>query len=281
VAQTSAARETLPPAAPVRRPEGPRGNGVLANLSPEAFARLQPYVEPLALESGAVLYDAGDTPRYAVFPTAGLLSLLATTDEGGVLQVATIGRDGFAGLPIVLGGRATSQVMVQAPVTGYRLRAEIVAREFQRAGTFHRAALRHLERVLAESAQGLICHRYHSVRQRLCRWLLATRDAVGSDTLTVTQEQIALLLGMPRSTVSLTATAFQDRGLLRQRHGRLEILRGGVLEVLACECYHLLRPAGAAATASPASPPSTVPRSRDRPVGEGARRVRDLPATHR
>ncbi len=216
-------------------------NALLLALPADEWRRLAPYAEPLTFPKGQVLYDVGDVPRYAYFPGSGLLSVLASTEAGLVVQVGTVSRREFAGVPIIAGTPATSQVVVTLPGEGHRIRSEPVRQAFHRCATFHTQVLERLDRLLLEAAQAVVCHRYHTVPQRLSRWLLDARDCVETDEIALTQERIAELLATPRSAVSTTAAAFQDRGLLRQRHGRLQILRRAGLEALACECYHVLR----------------------------------------
>jgi CRP-like cAMP-binding protein len=200
-------------------------NRVLAALAPEDYRRLEPHLERIPLSSGKVLYDYGDAPRFGYFPVSGMLSVRAAEESGSIIQVAAICNDGFVGLPIVLGSTARSQVVVELPGDAYRIRAGVLLQEFRREGTFRSSILLQLDRLIAESAQAIVCHRYHSVRQRICRWLLLARDCTGLDTIHITQEHIAEVLAVPRSAVSSTAAVLQDRGLIRQRHGRIQVLK--------------------------------------------------------
>jgi CRP-like cAMP-binding protein len=220
-------------------------NGVLARLPAEEWHRMSSYLERVALPKGKVLYDYGDVPRYGYFLVRGMASVLAVTEHGDAIQIATVPRYGFVGLPIVLHTPATSQVVMHLPGEGYRVRADVLQREFRRCGAFHVAVLGQLDRLLTESACAVLCRRYHSTRQRFCRWLLTTRDGAGVDTIDVTQEQVAQMLAVPRTAISSTAASLQDRGLIRQRHGRIQILKPRALETLTCECYWSLRRAGA------------------------------------
>lgn len=212
-------------------------NRVLAALAPEDYRRLEPHLERIPLSSGKVLYDYGDAPRFGYFPTSGMLSMRATEESGSVIQVAAICNDGFVGLPIVLGSTARAQVVVELPGEAYRVRAGILLQEFRREGSFRSSVLLLLDRLIAESAQAVICHRYHSVRQRICRWLLLARNCTGLDTIHITQEHLAEVLAVPRSAVSSTAAVLQDRGLIRQRHGRIQLLKPLAMATLACDCY--------------------------------------------
>jgi CRP-like cAMP-binding protein len=222
----------------------PINNGVLAHLPAEEWHRMSSYLERVALPKGKMLYDYGDAPRYGYFLVSGMASVLGVTEDGDAIQIATVTRDGFAGLPIVLHTPATSQAVMHLPGEGYRVRADALQREFRRCGAFHLAMLEQLDRLITESACAVVCHRYHSTRQRFCRWLLTARGGAGVDTIDVTQEQVAEMLAVPRTAISSTAASLQDRGLIRQRHGRIQILKPLGLETLTCECYWMLRRAG-------------------------------------
>ena len=235
-------------------------NRLLAQLSPEELRGIQPYLEAVALPKGKVLYDVGDRPRYAYFPVRGLLSMLAAIESGGVLEVAMVCADGFVGVPILCQRPAAAQVRVQSAGDAYRLRAEIVLKEFRRGGPFHAALLGAVHDLVAQAAQAAICLRYHSVIERVCRWLLTAQDGLGSDTIDVTQECIAQMLGTPRSAVSTAAAALQDHALIRQRHGRIQILNRRGLQHWTCECYAVLTGAeaiGSLRVTPPSGRPST------------------------
>lgn len=219
----------------------PTDNAMLASLTTDEWRRLSPYAERVSFHKGQILHDSGDVPRHGYFPGSGMFSVLASTEAGLVVQVATISQGEFAGVPAISRSPAPSQVVVTIPGEGYRIRAEPLRQEFQRCATFHTAVLKLVDRLLLESAQAVVCHRYHSVRERLARWLLDARDCTGVDVIELTQERIAELLAIPRSAISATTAAFQDRGWIRQRHGRIQILRRSGIETLACECYHVLR----------------------------------------
>lgn len=241
----------------------PTDNATLDSLSSEEWRRLSPYAERMSFLKGQVLHDCGDVPRFAFFPGSGMFSMLATTEGGLSIQVATVSNREFAGLCVMSRTPVTSQVVVTIRGEGYRIRAEPLRQEFQRCATFQAQVLRLVDRFLVETAQSLLCHRYHTVRQRLSRWLLNARECAGGEVIELTQERISELLAIPRSAISGAAAAFQERGLIRQRHGRIQILRRNALEALTCECYHVLRPSlpptrshVAPRSPSPPAPPS-------------------------
>lgn len=212
-------------------------NTLLATLPDDEWRRLSPYVGSMILSKGKLLYEEGDVPRYGYFPASGMASVLATTADGGVMQIATVCRDGFVGIPILLQRPATGRALVQVAGEAYRVPADLLLREFRRCGRLHAALLQEVDRLLTESARAALCHRYHSVLQRVCHWLLHVRDGVGLDLIDVTQEHIAEMLAVPRSGVSAAAAVLQERGLIRQRRARIQVLKARGIELLVCECY--------------------------------------------
>ena len=216
-------------------------NRLLAQLSEDELRSMTPYLELVPLTKGKVLYDYGDIPRYAFFPVSGMLSMLAATQGGAVLEIAMICADGFVGIPIVFQVGARSQVRVQIPGDAQRIRAEVLLKAFRKGGTLQSVVLQYADDTFAQAAQAAVCHRFHSVTERLSRWLLVAQDCVHADTIELTQEFIAHMLGIPRSAVSTAATALQDQGFIRQRHGRIQILNRRGLEQWTCECYAALR----------------------------------------
>lgn len=220
----------------------PQRNGLLAQLSDDEQRRLRPYLELIPLPKGKTLYHCGDAPRFAYFPVSGLVSILATTVAGDVLEVALVGRGGFIGIPVVMQTPARCEVRVQVAGEAVRVRSDVLLGEFKKGLTLQRLLLQDVDRVLAHTAQLALCLRHHSVTERLCRWLLVAIDCIGADTIDLTQEAIAEILGSPRTAVSTAATALQDEGFIRQRHGHLRILRRAGLERWACECYRTMTP---------------------------------------
>ncbi|HEX4347770.1 MAG TPA: Crp/Fnr family transcriptional regulator [Vicinamibacterales bacterium] len=217
-------------------------NRILGACSEEERRRLEPHLERVGLPSGKILYEPGDTMRHAFFPLDGVISLLGLTGTGSAAEVAMIGNDGVVGLPILLRvNTAPYQIVVQIAADVWRVRADFFVSQFRRDSSLQDAVMEHLHYVLAQMAQSGACNRYHTARQRLCRWLLMSHDRVRSDTIALTQEFIGHMLGADRKRVSAAALALQDAGYIRQRHGQLTILNRRGLEGWACECYDAVR----------------------------------------
>jgi CRP-like cAMP-binding protein len=219
-------------------------NRLLATLPRDELQRLQRQLEPVRLPKGKILYEAGDPMHHAYFPLNGMVSLLAATHEGRTVEVAMVGNEGVVGLPIVLrAATAPYRVMVQIAGDAMRARSETLAAEFRRSADFQDSMLRYTHSLVGQIAQSAVCHRFHGVLERLSRWLLIAHDRVEGDTIELTQEFIAHMLGMPRTGVTAAAVELQDAGVIRYRHGRITILNRKRLEAESCECYRIVRDA--------------------------------------
>ena len=218
------------------------GNGLLSALPREEYERLSPHLEVVRLTPGKILYNAGDVVRHAYFPKGGMISLLSITEDGRTVEVGMIGSEGMSGIPIILRcSEAPYQVMVQLAGNALRIRGGALREEFDRGGKLQELLLRYTHSVLVQVAQSAACNRFHTVEQRLCRWLLVSRDLVQTDTLNLTQEFLSHMLGVPRTSVTMIAGTLQNEGLVRYRRGRITILSRKGLEAASCECYRRVR----------------------------------------
>lgn len=217
-------------------------NRLLAALPRQEYERLAPHLEPTHLPRGKTIALTGDTLRYAYFPINGMISLLSTSEGGEAIEVAMVGSGGFVGVPIILKVGVTPYwSMVQIQSDAMRISATALAQEFDRCGQLQELLLKYTHSLLAHVSQSAVCNRFHTVQARLCRWLLLSRDCVKSDTINLTQEFIAQMLGTARTAVTMAAVPLQDAGLIRYRRGRITILDREGLESAACECYSMVR----------------------------------------
>ena len=217
-------------------------NRLLSLLPKDAYRRLQPQLEHVVLQKSKVLYDVGDVMTYAYFPISGMVSLLAMTRAGEMVEVAIVGSDGVIGLPIVLYATTVPyRVVVQITGSAWRIRSETFRQEFTREAALQEVLLRYTHRLVGQISQSAVCHHFHTVSQRLCRWLLMAHDCIDTDTVDLTQEFLSHMLGVPRTTVSAAAVELQDAAVIRYRRGRITILNRKRLEASACECYGIVR----------------------------------------
>ena len=217
-------------------------NRFLAALSGAEYERLTPHLQPVSVETNQVIYRPNQPIEYASFPIAGTLSMLTTMQDGSSVGVGTVGKDGMIGFHPLLGMKSMPQMALgQIPGRAMRIKSEALKGEFDRGGKLQLLLHRYIQAQFVQMAQGAACNRLHEVSERLARWLLITRDCVASDDFPLTQEFLAQMLGVNRSTVSLTAGTLQQAGLIRYRRGHITILDHEQLEEIACECYGVIR----------------------------------------
>ena len=216
----------------------PRQNQLLAALPSAEWERWQPYLEPVSLAAGQVLCESGGTPAHVYFPTTAIVSLMYMTRDGGSAELAVIGNDGLVGISLYMGGNGTpSQAVVQSAGLGWRLGAQVVRREVDRAGPVLGMLLRYTQAMIAQVAQTAVCNRYHSIDQQLARRLLLGLDRSDSDDLVMTQEGAANLLGVHREGITAAALKLQQAGVIRYSRGHIAVLDRARLEHCTCECY--------------------------------------------
>jgi CRP-like cAMP-binding protein len=204
--------------------------------------RLAPLLTPLDLDKGSLLYEAGDAVDFVYFPHDCVISLMTLMQSGAAIESATIGREGALGLAAATGPRhAHARAIVQGPGRASRIGATALGEAMADSAAMRALFERHGEALLSHAMQGVACNALHTVEARFCRWLLTRRDRMDSDTLTLTQEFLADMLGVQRTTVTAIAGQLQARGVIRYRRGQLDILDRPALEAIACECYRAVR----------------------------------------
>ncbi|MEP7213447.1 MAG: Crp/Fnr family transcriptional regulator [Acidobacteriota bacterium] len=217
------------------------GNNILSSLPAAEFDFLVARMEPVTLANGTMIANAGDTLCRCYFPNSGMISLLSVTETGKAVEVGYTGREGMVGLTAVLGKREMPyQALVQAGSDGFFIDADVVAELFGRCGVFHDAVLRYAYVVLRQISQTAVCNHFHTIQARLCRWMTVMSERSGKRNLTLTQEFIAHMLGVQRTSVGMIATAMQADGLIRYRRGKVEILDFDRMRNSSCECYFVI-----------------------------------------
>ena len=220
----------------------PRQNRILAALPALEFVRLQGDLELVTLSFGQVLYRPGGIIQYVYFPTTCIVSLAFTTKNGSSAELAMTGNDGLVGFPLILGGEtATHGVTVQSVGYAYRLRPEVLRWELDQGGELLRLCMAYVQALLTRMAQSIVCNRYHTIDQQLCRWLLLTQDQLAGEELLFTQELIASTLGVRREGITEAARRLQEEGLIKYRRGRITVIDRQGLEARACECYQTVK----------------------------------------
>lgn len=215
-------------------------NRLLSVLPDEELDVLKPHIEPVSFTRGDILYQAGDAIRYAYFPNSGMVSLLSVTEQGQTVEVGFTGNEGMVGLPLVLAQREMAyQAMVQVASDCFRADAAAVLKLFKRCGVFHDIVLRYSYVVLKQITQTCVCNHFHTIEARLCRWLTVMQERSGGagSHLSLTQEFLAHMLGVQRTSVGMIANTLQNKGVIRYSRGKIEIVDFERLKQLACECY--------------------------------------------
>jgi CRP-like cAMP-binding protein len=199
-------------------------------------------LKEVELGQGALLHEQGELIERVYFPNSGMISLLAVMEHGNAVETATIGREGAVGATAGLGPRhAFTRAVVQMPGSASQISTSKFQAVVTASSPIRDIIVRHNEVLLAQVQQSAACNALHEAESRFCRWLLQSRDRSDNDVVPITQEFLAQMLGVRRTTVTLVAQSLQDAGLLRYRRGRIEILDRSTLEGRACECYRVVR----------------------------------------
>ncbi len=213
-------------------------NRLLGLLTPRDYNRLRPHLGRVPLEYKKSLYEADKKIEFVYFIETGVGSLVNTMANGQAAEVGTIGNEGLVGVPIVLGDdRAPTSIYIQVPGDGLRMPALLFKKELARSATMQVVMLRYVHALFNQVAQSAACNHFHSLEQRCCRWLLMTRDRMQSDEFLLTQEFLAMMLGVQRPGVSIAAGGLQRAGLITYKRGNVTILDGAGLKKRSCECY--------------------------------------------
>ena len=213
-------------------------NLLLAQLSEDDFNRLEPYLKLMPFKQHSVLFEAEDEIKHVYFPTSAVVSLVVTLATGEVVEAAMVGSDGVVGASAALDGRISlGRGIVQ--LSGDIVVCSLAALKSAALQSPKLLALliRHEQTVYSQAQQSAACFATHHVNARLCRWLLRARDLSGSDTLLFTQEYLAEMLGVKRTSVTVVAHTLQAAGFIRYSRGKIQVLHPEGLLDSTCECY--------------------------------------------
>ena len=220
----------------------PNQNQLLATLPSDSFARIAPHLELVSMPLGQVLYESDIQLQHAFFPTTSIVSLHYVMESGASAEIASVGKEGMVGIPIILAGKTTpGMATVLTAGCGYRLKGWLLMEEFNHAGAMLRLLLRYTQAFMTQISQTAMCNRFHSIEQQLCRWLLLATDRLPDHELTMTQELIATMLGVRREGITEIAGNLQRAGLISYRRGHISVLNRSGLESRVCECYNVVR----------------------------------------
>jgi CRP-like cAMP-binding protein len=220
----------------------PGVNRLLATLTTKEYKRLLPTMKTVSLVLGEVLYEPGAAIKHVYFPNDSIISLISELSKTSQLEVGMVGNEGMAGLAVFMGVNSSStRALVQGAGTAMRMSSAAVRTEANRLGNLHHLLHRYSHSLLAQVSQSSACNRFHLVNARLARWLLMTKDRLGTEEFPLTQEFLANMLGVRREGVSKAAGALQADKLISYSRGMITILNRRGLEAKACECYAIIK----------------------------------------
>jgi CRP-like cAMP-binding protein len=219
-----------------------RANRLLAALEPDDFAALEPHLHGVWLQQDQVLYEAGDPLRHAYFPHNTVVSLVAVLKDGRSAEMAVYGREGGLGLvSAVTASPSFGRYVVQASGTASRIELERLHEVIGTRPKVRQLVLRFSEAMMARVLQNVACNAVHSVEARTCRWILSLHDRLDRDTVPLTHEFLADMLGVQRTTVSSITRSLQEAGFIKQGRGVITVTDRAGLEGASCECYGTVR----------------------------------------
>ena len=251
---------------PEAKKQEARRNRLLGALEPACRKRIDPHLEPVTLELGAVVCEAGGLLKHAYFPQGSVLSLLTVLENGSAIETANIGREGAFGLFAAMYSRVSfNRCLVQLEGAMVRCPIELLQAEFKHSEHVRNLFVSYSETLLSQVQQTVACNAMHTTEERMCRWLLMMHDRANGEALPYTHEFLSSMLGANRKSVTLAALSMQAAGLISYRRGKIQILDRPGLERAACECYAIVKERFDAFLTPPSSAVQGNTRGRTRP----------------
>ncbi len=224
--------------------ENARNNLVLQYIPFEDFSKLVPHMQVMEVDAKEVLQHAGEPIRFIYFPLSALMSMLMATSNGSTVELATVGREGFTGISVLLNdGRtrehgALTKVITVIPGTVIQMKSDAFITAADTSLSVARSLRRYLSLLFSELALSVTCNRLHSLEQRCARWLLTAMDKSETSEMPVTQEMLAGILGVYRQSIVQVLSDFETAGLVQCGRGSIQMEARERLVAIACECYH-------------------------------------------
>lgn len=220
----------------------PNRNRFLVALPVKDFSLLAPYLRSVRLERGVILHDAGQKIEQVYFPQSGMVSLVTVVQSGGEVETATVSRTGIVGGMVGLGSRcAFGRAVVQIAGDALRLEGSQFHAVAKESDAIRALLIEYNDLLLSQINQSVACNALHAVEARLCRWLLQAQDCLEDDVVPLTQDFLAQMLGVRRTSVTVVARRLQSAGMIRYRRGLISIVDRATLEENACECYGVVK----------------------------------------
>ena len=220
----------------------PIKNRLLAALVERDYQHLVPHLQKVDLSLGDVVYVAGRNIENVYFPENSVVSLLSSQEDGATTEVGLVGREGMVGLTVFLGGAIVpEEAVVQLAGTAMKMKAAVLREELRVGSPLQLLLLRYTRSFIALISQSVGCSQHHSLEKRFARWLLMMHDYSDSNTLKLTHEMVASMIGTRRAGVTMAALALKEKNLVDTGRGWVTILNRAGLEEAACECYGIIR----------------------------------------
>jgi CRP-like cAMP-binding protein len=217
-------------------------NRLLASLPPADFGRLAASLTPVTLSLKQFLLEADEPIEAAYFIETGMVSYLAYLEGGEALEVGVIGSEGMVGLPLILGvDHASVGAMIQLEGMALRIGAVALRQAFNESEALRNRLLRYMQALHIQVSQTAVCNNRHTLEERLARWLLMAHDRADGDRFAMTHEFMALMLGVRRSGVTITAGVLKQAGVIDYTNGQMTVVDRQGLEDVSCECYGTLQ----------------------------------------
>ena len=217
-------------------------NRILNSLPPSVFAAVQPHLKPEELVFGDIIAETGRPIERVYFPHSGVVSLVVEMEVGDMIETAMVGRDGAANATASLDGMISlHRGIIQVAGEGSSIAPDALRTLTNEFEIFRALLIRHEQVVFAQAQQSAGCNASHTVEARMCKWLLRIRDLTGSDEMQLTQEFLAQMLGVRRTSVSLVANTLQQAGFISYRRGNIRITDIEGLRSATCECYERVK----------------------------------------
>lgn len=218
------------------------GNFLLSRLPDNEYQALKPHFDWIPTPHNFCVYQRDQRIEHVYFPLSGEHSILAIMEDGASVEVGTVGNEGFSTIEVLTGGEfALETIVCQIPGEALRLPLSSFNKAIEGATALHRLAFRYLQAYLSQVSQAVACNRLHTTEERFAKWMLMNHDRVPGDDIQITQEYLAVQLGVHRPSVTLIARSFQRLGLIKYSRGLVTILDREGLEEASCECYAVVK----------------------------------------
>ena len=213
-------------------------NEILLSLSAKECAAVFANLDFVELPTGTIGNELGETIKDCYFVNSGLFSILSVLSDGKSVEVGLTGKEGFVGLPLVVGLKTSAaRSIVQIAGTAFRIKADKMKDVLRQCPLLEKALNRYAQTLAVQSTQVAACNRLHEVEERLSRWLLMCQDRIGGEDIPLTQDFLAHMLGTRRASVTVAAGILQKAGLITYNRGKVHIVNRENLKDAACECY--------------------------------------------